>query len=341
MPIFDKIFNRYGQKIPSAKKEGIKANMQCEENNYLIDEKAPSPTAIIYQSELDYLSRCVLDYPNIETGGQLFGFWSNQGVPVVLYVIGPGRNANHQQSFFNQDTEYLMSVGNELLNRYGLCHIGEWHSHHQLGLARPSGHDARTMHHGLIKIPQRRLLLCICNYRNGYSTANPYNFHENDLNGYTDAQWQIINRKSPFREIADKELKEILIHPQTTEPRHRGNRVIQEEQLEQSTQVRIPADYWVAQEENILVLKKMLEFTRSKVSTGKIDTQANEHGVVQFHIEKKEIDIRFPKEFPKEGPEIYVHGERVNPEAEWYKPIDRTGIFDSYEKWLNQLITGM
>lgn len=28
---------------------------------------------IIYQSELDYISRCILDFKNIETGGQLFG----------------------------------------------------------------------------------------------------------------------------------------------------------------------------------------------------------------------------------------------------------------------------
>lgn len=33
-------------------------------------------TAIVYQSELDYISRCILDYPQIETGGQLFGFYS-------------------------------------------------------------------------------------------------------------------------------------------------------------------------------------------------------------------------------------------------------------------------
>ncbi len=311
--------------------------MQYETNNNLVDEKAPSPIAIIYQSELDYLSRCVLDYPDIETGGQLFGFWSNQGVPVVLYVIGPGRNANHQGTFFNQDTDYLMSVGNELLNRYGLNHIGEWHSHHQLGLARPSGHDARTMHHGLMKIPQRRLLLCICNYENGRSAANPYNFHENDLNGYTYAQWQIIKRKSPFREIADTELKEILIHPQTTNPRHGNNRVVQEEQLEQPSQVRIPATYWVAQEGNIFVLKSMLEYTRSKIQTEKIDSQVNELGIVQFHLEEREMDIRFPKDFPKKGPEIYVRGEQVNQDVEWHEPGKSTEILSCYKVWLSNL----
>ncbi len=183
-----------------------------QDNVDLVDENAPSPFAVIYRSELDYLSRCVLDYPNIETGGQLFGFWTGQGVPVVLYAIGPGENSNHEPSFFNQDKHYLDIVGNELVSRYNLDHIGEWHSHHQLGLARPSGHDARTMHHGLVGIPRRRLLLCICNYENGRSVVNPYNFHENDLRGYADAQWQVIDRVSPFRIIADREHAQDIAH---------------------------------------------------------------------------------------------------------------------------------
>ena len=39
----------------------------------------PASKAIIYRSEIDYISRCILDYPNIETGGQLFGYWTALG----------------------------------------------------------------------------------------------------------------------------------------------------------------------------------------------------------------------------------------------------------------------
>lgn len=53
---------------------------------------------IIYQSELEYLSRYTLDYPNIETGGHLFGFWKDDGTPVVTFVLGPGDKSEH--SFF-------------------------------------------------------------------------------------------------------------------------------------------------------------------------------------------------------------------------------------------------
>lgn len=40
--------------------------------------------AMIYRSELNYISRCILDSKTIETGGQLFGFWTSTGIPVVL-----------------------------------------------------------------------------------------------------------------------------------------------------------------------------------------------------------------------------------------------------------------
>lgn len=346
MEVIDRLFNRRDDNQRGKRQNRGSRNVQEEETaNNLIDEKAPSPLAIIYQSELDYLSRCVLDYPNIETGGQLFGFWSNQGTPVVLYVIGPGRYANHQPSFFNQDPEYLMTVGNELLDRYGLCHIGEWHSHHQLGLARPSGHDARTMHNGLIGIPARRLLLCICNYENGSSTVNAYNFHENDLRGYADAQWQIIHRASPFRNIVDHELGNLLIHPLTRFPSHGRNRVVQEMQPEPPSppspqpKIRIPAAYWVAQGNNLATLKKMQMLTKMFYPGYEVNTQADEGGIVQFHVagNGKVMDVRFPEAFPNVGPDIYISDQKLAPEAEWIIPHTPEEIYGSYENWLKQL----
>lgn len=355
MSIKDKFLNSLGQlypprpfKQPTQRKaeeprEDQSYSTESDTGAYLIDEKSPSPTSIIYQSELDYLSRCILDYPNIETGGQLFGFWSNQGVPVVLYTIGPGPRANHEQAFFNQDSNYLMTIGNELLDRYGLCHIGEWHSHHQLGLARPSGHDARTMHNGLIRIPQRRLLLCIGNYENGRSAINPYNFHENDLRGYADAAWQVIPLESPFRKMADRDLNRLLVHPRTDSPRHGRNRVLRTEPAEQEVStnagIHIPATYWVARKNNLSTLKKMLQYTGTLIS-GEINTQADETGTVQFHIEDPGIDIRFTAEFPRTAPEIYVRGTLISPEAEWQTPEDDEGIYSSYKNWLDQLSMG-
>lgn len=337
MALVEKLLYRQNRTQQSSRQEDCRP-ANGTDDGYLIDEKKPSPTAIIYRSELDYLSRCVLDYPNIETGGQLFGFWTNQGVPVVMYVIGPGRNANHQPTFFNQDSDYLLTVGNALLDKFGLCHIGEWHSHHQLGLARPSGHDARTMHHGLARIPQRRLLLCICNYENGRSTVNPYNFHENDMTGYVDAKWQVIDIQSPFRKLADRELADVLIHPATAEPRHGNNHILETSPAHSDRpMIKIPASYWISKEGNLEILKQMLEYTQTMFASADVKTQVDENGIVQFHVAGRAIDIRFDKDFPRTAPEIYMRRSRVSPDIEWDVPEQDKGIFDSYVNWMNNL----
>ena len=87
---------------------------------------SPASKVLIYKSELEYISRCIMDYTDIETGGQLFGYWTSDGVPVVLYAIGPGPYANHQGAFFNQDVNYLETVkaGDEIIITSRLAHAG-------------------------------------------------------------------------------------------------------------------------------------------------------------------------------------------------------------------------
>jgi len=168
--------------------------------------------AITYQSEIEYIKRCIFEYPDIETGGQLFGYWTSFGSPVVLYVIGPGKNANHQTTFFQQDLDYLMEVGNHLVKNMKLQHIGEWHSHHRLGLAHPSGHDADTIINNQKKHHLPWFLLCIGNCNDREATVNPFIFNEGN-SFYNNAQWQVVAIDSPFRDVIDKQLSDILIHP--------------------------------------------------------------------------------------------------------------------------------
>ena len=175
--------------------------------------ETPSSSAVIYRSELDFIFRCILDYKNIETGGELFGFWSVTGTPVVLYAIGPGPHANHQPTFFNQDIGYLHAVGGELVRRFGLHHIGEWHSHHQLGLARPSGHDARTMTDNIQAGNLHRFLCCIGNCREERATLNAFNF--TDAGRYVQAEWVVKDMASPFRQTIDDSLGKRIIQPRT------------------------------------------------------------------------------------------------------------------------------
>ena len=178
--------------------------------------------AVIYRSEIDFVSRCILDRPNIETGGELFGFWTAGGIPVVLFAIGPGLRANHQIAFFNQDLEYLERVGRFLFRKYGLLHIGEWHSHHQLGLAQPSSHDASTMATSIANNHLGRFLMALGNCTSEGSVVNAFEFVEGCGVDWRRVPWEIKEVKSPFRMAieSDSEIKETLVDPCTQSPRH-------------------------------------------------------------------------------------------------------------------------
>lgn len=156
----------------------------------------PRRKAIIFRSELAFICKHILEYPDIETGGELFGYWTSEGVPVILYAIGAGPMANHQVAFFNQDKEFLLSEGTMLKERFGLQHIGEWHSHHKLGLAHPSRHDADTMISTIREMNLGRFLLCIGNCTDTTSSLKCFMC---DRKGYEQWDWELISQTSPVR----------------------------------------------------------------------------------------------------------------------------------------------
>lgn len=271
-----------------------------------VNERRPSPMAIIYRSEFDYISRCILDYPDIETGGQLFGFWTGTGIPVVLYAIGPGRNANHQVSFFNQDVDYLTAIGKKLIDTYALQHIGEWHSHHRLGLASPSGHDASTMINSISDLGLRRFLLCIGNCDRSSSTLNAFNFHESDLRNYVQAAWSITELESPFRPLIDRQLADILEHPHTRNARHGDNFLaVERPKISQPTYTQ---GYWLRDKANNLQLKEIIDYVSYATgSTPAVRLDGRGHVSVTVDMaDGEQFYADFPDGFPTEAPEIYV-----------------------------------
>ena len=68
-------------------------------------------TVHIYENEATLLSKWTLQYPNIETGGDLFGLWLNANEVVIQAAIGPGQNCRRTRTSFLQDEQYLNSVG--------------------------------------------------------------------------------------------------------------------------------------------------------------------------------------------------------------------------------------
>ncbi len=271
-----------------------------------VDPNRPAPLAIIFRSEFDFISRCILDYPNIETGGQLFGYWTAEGVPVVLYAIGPGPRANHQSAFFNQDVDYLETMGRHVFNAWGLHHIGEWHSHHSLGLNEPSGHDARTMISNIERFHLHRFLLCIGNYWRGETTLNAFNFEEDHPYDYQQAAWSVVEQESPFRAIIDRELRGIVELPHARSPRH-GKNFLATAGVSKVEPV-YSGEYWLKERANNLELKKIIDELGAILGTqAAVQLDAQGHVHVSFDCGVGEpVSIYFPQYFPAQAPEIAI-----------------------------------
>ncbi|XP_028402841.1 uncharacterized protein LOC114525643 [Dendronephthya gigantea] len=122
-----------------------------------------SVSVYIYEHELEFLKWLVLQKRDIETGGDLFGLWQDKHTAVVQLISGPGKGCKRTTTSFHQDVDYLKEVGEYLTSLQGLCNIGEWHSHHKLGLAEPSHGDQNTVWKHLPTVAGGRFIVFIAN----------------------------------------------------------------------------------------------------------------------------------------------------------------------------------
>lgn len=252
----------------------------------------PSSKALIYASEIDYIAKCIQDYPNIETGGQLYGAWTASGAPRVVYAIGPGPRANHEGAFFNQDVAYLEAVGAKL-KQYGLQHIGEWHSHHHLGLPRPSGHDSSTMQNGIDQLNLHRLLLCIGSFDSrDRIIINPFNFARDAQ--YNEARWEVINADNRLRQVVDADLQGLLIHPRSI------NYTFAEPYIPAPAQPVLNNNGWFSFKENRIVLKQIIDRLKAQGWIKEVTPQISNDGTVSLKVQSNNFVevIAFPTDFP-------------------------------------------
>lgn len=298
----------------------------------------PSDRAIIYRSEFDYISRCILDYPRIETGGQLFGFWSASGVPVVLFAIGPGHRANHQVAFFNQDLDYLTSVGRILVDRYGLQHMGEWHSHHQLGLAHPSGHDASTMVRSIERENLRRFLLCIGNCDGRASVLNAFNFTQEAGYDYRHAAWSVKEVISPFRTLVDSDpdLCRLIENPSVETACHGQELMVRG--MDGFSTPAYSEDYWLRDKKNNLILKQIVDRLSSDSDDGRCSVKMDDSGCVHLflRLRGKMVEFVFTKTFPCDPPLCFADGDECAPAAMrgWLCQGD---VFAAFSEFYNEI----
>jgi hypothetical protein len=157
--------------------------------------------ALIYEGELEIMACFVTDYPGIETGGDLFGFWTHTGSPMIEYVLGPGETAEHDGAAFYQESSFLKSAGGILHDLHGLQHVGTWHSHHRLGLTEPSKGDSSTMQRALDKNGFNAWLLTICNFadKSDRVEMRAYLYSAHGGGARQQLTWLILPGSSPVR----------------------------------------------------------------------------------------------------------------------------------------------
>ena len=174
-------------------------------------------SVLIYEGDYKELCAWVLRKPNIETGGDLFGLWADKHTAVIQLVLGPGKRCTRTTTSFYQDIDYLRRVGSYLTQNEGVCHIGEWHSHHQLGLARPSGGDENTVWNNMPTYNLKRFVIFIANIQSSKQSYNVdvgcFLFEIDDEGKHMDVlpgKFTILQKNSPLSgktEVTEKRNK--------------------------------------------------------------------------------------------------------------------------------------
>jgi integrative and conjugative element protein (TIGR02256 family) len=161
----------------------------------------------------------VYKHQHIETGGNLFGLWTTSGSAVIHVVLGPGQGCKRTNTSFHQDLEYMARVGRFVNEGYMLCHIGEWHSHHNLSLSKPSAGDESTIRRNFPR-GMSKFLVIIANIRNGDTIKlSPYFFTDGG-ECYEIAEYVVLDSDGPFS-TDDKIVEEIHLRAEGKEYQRR------------------------------------------------------------------------------------------------------------------------
>jgi hypothetical protein len=100
-------------------------------------------TVRIYESELSLIVHETAEYETIETGGSLFGLWTNSCNPTIMLASRPGKQAIRTATQFEQEVDIHRLMEELMVRHHGVQSVGLWHSHHGLGLHELSGGDVR------------------------------------------------------------------------------------------------------------------------------------------------------------------------------------------------------
>ena len=243
----------------------------------------------MFKDDLDMMARLVLLHPFKETGGNLFGLWTDEQEPVVHIVLGPAIGCKRTEVSFYQSIPYLERVGGIVTQEYQLCHIGEWHSHHRLSLSVPSSGDSSTVIRNFPRGTCGFLLIIGNILPNGNVTLSPY-FYKEGQTSYEKVEIKPLYGRSPFRNV-EKIWRNIL---KDEDKSSTANEQWPREANERNRDEGGPAVYMFEED------RKMIEGLLCEHSSGKIKSEGALLGLWTTHRQPVLHIILKPTEKAKE-----------------------------------------
>ena len=265
---------------------------------------------LIYQSELDYMSQCILDMQYIETGGNLFGLYTPFGIPFIQYVVGPGPEAIHEYTHFRQDFRFPDRNADLLVAEHALHHIGSWHSHHNLGLAEPSGGDSRSTFDGIRECGLQSFLLIIGNCRGGVSTVKPFRYFSDGRCEIL--KWVILPGVSPVRKAYDllhQEMVHVPSSPANMADLHAVG--LMDKPAPAKTKVTYPEGYWLSKPENMKEFAHMVNYLKNRFGSARVFQKEDKTVEIEVQRGNRKMYVHIDMSFPMCPPVIYPEGSDV------------------------------
>lgn len=124
---------RQDTKRNAMRPEGSGTNLQTPQGQ---------PVVLTWESEVRAVAEEAARW-TVETGGDLFGVWDR--TPTIYLATRTGPRAVRDQAHFRLDVDYLRTLSESLAVEWDLRYLGDWHSHHRLGLCAPSQGDRRRL----------------------------------------------------------------------------------------------------------------------------------------------------------------------------------------------------
>ncbi len=227
----------------------------------------------------------------------------------------------------------MIRAGEVLRKRHGLQHIGEWHSHHQLGLAVPSSGDERTVFRALDRYEFPNFLLCITNLREQKSWAKQQ--YEVNVGGflftrhrslYQTGAWVVLPGESPIRESVESDRDDRRLV--SSDSRLSKNWKVQQTSLESEVFVTTePAEVsrgiWYFTDEGKELLKEIYDDFSKAYPESTMMRTSSEEIYFEFQVGKEYCRVEIPNDFPDSSPIIKIdRSEKPIRIKDWSKDMN-------------------